>query len=193
MATSAINALESDEALAAAVGERVRQGPDLRGAHDAYRALYQRHARLLLAFLAARVHPNDVEDVHQAVWERVWQHLPDSFRGGNFKAWLYRIARNYLLDQGRRRPSETVADVEFLADERQGSPVDRLLDQERTRALERCLEKLEDELAALVRARLDGQGYDEICARLGLPLHRAHRLFHSAKEQLQKCVEQALS
>ena len=145
------------------------------------------------AFLAARVHANDVEDVHQAVWERVWQHLPDGFRGGNFKAWLYRIARNYLLDQGRRRPTETVADAEFLADERQPSPLERLLDEERKRALERCLGKLEGELAALVRARLGGEGYEEICARLGWPLHRAHRLFHSAKEQLHTCVERALS
>ena len=34
----------------------------------------------------------EFEDLHQKVWVRVWGHLPDGFRGGNFRAWLFQVA-----------------------------------------------------------------------------------------------------
>ena len=56
--------------------------------------------------------------------------------------------------------------------------------------LTRCLSRLQVELADLVRSRLSGESYDDICARLSLPPARAHKLFHTAKAQLTTCVEQ---
>src|SRR5262245_24161416 len=72
-------------------------------ARNACEELYVRHARRLLAFLSARVHGSDLEDIHQGIWERVWERLPDGFHGGNFRAWLFQIARNYLIDHSRKR------------------------------------------------------------------------------------------
>src|SRR5438105_2887060 len=89
MATNLPDNDPSDEQLAATLAQREQSGQALRAAQDAFRDLYQRHARKLLAFLAARVHRNDLEDVHQEVWERIWKHLPEGFHGGNFRAWLY--------------------------------------------------------------------------------------------------------
>ena len=66
------------------------------------------------------------------------------------------------------------------------------LEQERKEALERCLKALKSELAELVRARLGGDSYTEICGRLGLRPEQAHKLFHQAKAQLKTCVEGAL-
>lgn len=180
-----------DEDLAAHIVLRGRSEEYLETARDACRQLYLRHARGLLAFLAARVRSADLEDRHQAIWERVWQRLPDSFRGGNFRAWLYKVARNYVIDQGQKRHAESLVD-ENLPDRRHDLPDEALLERERQLVLARCLEKLEGTLAELVRARLAGESYDALCQRLGLAPERAHKLFHQAKAQLRTCVEGGL-
>jgi RNA polymerase sigma-70 factor (ECF subfamily) len=181
----------TDEDLATRIGLRVESAQALRAARDACTLLYQRHARKLLAFLATRVGRDDLEDVHQEVWERVWQHLPRSFRGGNFRAWLYQITRNYLIDRSRRRQLERLEDSSALPETRRRPPDELLIDQERLAILKQCLQRLGEVAAGLVQARLAGESYADICARLDLKPERAHRLFHQAKEQLQKCVERA--
>ena len=184
------NAVPSDESLAEAVAGRDESGGALQAARDACEMLYRRHARLLLAFLAARVKRSDLEDTHQAIWELVWQRLPGGFHGGNFRAWLYRVARNLVIDLARKKRPELYGeqqpDVEGPAG---GGPEEA----ERSAVLRGCLERLPAEWAALVRARLGGESYDEICPRLGLKPERAHKLFHQAKEQLQACVQRALT
>ncbi len=57
----------------------------------------------------------------------------------------------------------------------------------------RCLEKLEAQIVELVRSRLAGEGYPEICKRLEINARRAHMLYHKASKQLQTCVERELS
>lgn len=181
----------SDEQLAEVIARRGPSGGSAGAARAAFEQLYHRHARLLLAFLAGRAGRNDVDDIHQEVWQRVWHRLPDAFRGGDFRAWLYQIARNALIDLGRKKRPEALGDDEALADARVSLPVERLLEQERAEILRRCLERLGPEAAALVRARLGGDSYPEICRRLSMKPERAHKLFHLAKDQLQTCVERA--
>ena len=57
---------------------------------------------------------------------------------------------------------------------------------------ERCLKRLQSEFADLVRARLAGESYSDICGRLRLRPEQAHKLFHVAKAQLKTCVESVL-
>jgi RNA polymerase sigma factor (sigma-70 family) len=178
----------TDEQLAGRA--RLRGPEDLQQAQDACRELYRRHARPLLAFLAARVPRPDLEDAHHEVWVRVWQHLPTRFDGSHFRGWLYAIARNLVADRARSRPP--AADLpEDQPDSHQGRPDEVLIEQERRRILEDCLKKLDAVLAEVIRGRLGGEGYPDLCARLGLAAERAHKLFHTAKAQLQDCVGRA--
>jgi RNA polymerase sigma factor (sigma-70 family) len=180
----------TDEQLAEIVARR-DQVDSWKPARDACAQLYSRHARALLAFLAARVLRSDLEDLHQAVWERVWQHLPTGFHGGNFRSWLYQLTRNYLIDQSRKkRPDEFGEDAQPV-DVRGSRPEQTAIREEEMAILGRCLERLDERSAAVVRARLAGEGYDVICARLSLSMEVAHKVFHRAKEQLQSCVGSA--
>jgi RNA polymerase sigma factor (sigma-70 family) len=183
-----------DEELAAIIGRRGRSIQAMSLAHAAMETLYIRHARPLRSFLAARVIPSaDTDDVHQVVWQHVWSHLPNGFQGGNFRAWLYRIARNAAIDHGRKMRPDLVDDLETRPDPRGESPEAGLDEQARKDALSQCLAKLEAGLIALVRARLAGRSYEEINQELGLAPRRAHKMYHGAKKQLQTCVERALS
>ena len=182
----------SDEELAAEIARRDASERAFRTARDAFEGLYHRHAPLLLAFLSSRVHASDRDDLHQDIWQRVWAFLPAQFQGGNFRAWLHQIARNAIIDLGRKKRPAHLGDPLTLVDGRSDPARSLLLEQERKDALERCLEALRSELAALVRARLGGDSYTDICGRLGIRPEQAHKLFHQAKAQLKTCVEGAL-
>ena len=56
---------------------------------------------LLRAFLLARVARSEVDDLDQLAWLRVWKSLPDA-DPGPFRAWLFQIARNALIDHSRK-------------------------------------------------------------------------------------------
>lgn len=182
----------SDEQLAAVVAKREESDANRLRAQDAYGALYERHGRRLMAFLATRVPRSDLDDVSQEVWQRVWLYLPKQFTGGNFRAWLHQIARNHLIDRSRRKRTDQLGEEVQYSDPKAEQPGERLLGEERERVLESCLERLGDKMEALVRARLTGDDYDDICTRLGIPTGQVYKLFHQAKSQLATCVERAL-
>jgi RNA polymerase sigma factor (sigma-70 family) len=186
----------TDEQLAVTFQSALRQ------ADGAFWQLHERHAPRLLAFLRTRSGPRaDAEDVHQEVWLRVWRNLPTRFRGDNFRAWLYEIARNCGIDVARKsnRERQTVPfdDAQPLPAEWSQPPAGQISEEqerreERKNALRRGLRELEGrdpDAAAVVRARMAGRGYEEICQELHLKPNEAHKLFHKAKEHLRGCAE----
>lgn len=182
----------ADEELAATAAERA----DGRAAKAAFSALYDRHARKLLAFLAGRLKENAVEDTAQEIWQKVWQSLPTAFRGGNFRAWLFTVARNAITDQLRRRRSEAIPEDGNLVDHRHRATDESMVEVELHDALAKCLQKLERldaNLADLVRSRVGGESYEAFCQRTGMPADKAYRAFHHAKAQLQACVDKQVS
>ena len=182
----------SDEQLAQQIQQREQSSSAMQRATNGFEALYQRHSRLLLAFLASRVSKSDLEDVHQSVWQKIWQYLPKQFKGGNFRAWMYQIARNHLIDLSRKRKPEELAETADPVDE-SASPDASLVDEERQQILESCLQKLQDDMAQIVRRRLSGEDYNAICSQMDIKAARAHKLFFQAREQLTGCVQKEMT
>jgi RNA polymerase sigma-70 factor (ECF subfamily) len=181
----------ADEHLADQIVHQKDSAEALQAAQSAFDQLYRRHAPRLVGFLSARVKRSDLDEVHQEVWLRVWERLPRSFHGGDFAAWLYQTTRHYLIDRSRKkRPLSLGADADVADD--QPAPDEVLVEEERHAALARGLGQLEERAAELVRSRLAGQSYEEICPRLGLKPETAHKMFYQAKAALKACVEEAL-
>ena len=188
--------VETDERLARVVAARDESAGTADAARDACRELYDRHARKLLAFLAGRVRPGAVEDIAQEIWQKVWQSLPTAFHGGSFRAWLYTIARNCVTDHLRRKQPEAIPEEGNIADYRRPPADEELAETELRDALAWCLqelERLDPQLAELVRARMSGESYDEFCSRSSMPAEKAYRAFHHAKARLQACVEKKVN
>jgi RNA polymerase sigma-70 factor (ECF subfamily) len=187
------NSVETtDDELAAECGRRDESSIAREQAEAAFRALYDRHAKRLLAFLGGRVSTAMLDDIHQDVWAKVWQAVPNGFRGGNFRAWVHQIARNVVIDSQRKRQSVSLEEEGELIDHRQWDHA-MSVEAERRDALARCLQKLERadaQVADLVRSRVAGESYDAYCGRTGMAADKAYRAFHQAKAQLQACVEQ---
>src|SRR5580698_3183475 len=91
----------SDEALYA----RVKQGEI-----EAFDELYARHASRLYGFLRAQVPTRaDAEDlVHEAVLATL-ESGEVVFDRGSFRTWLYRIARNRVLNRARSQVRKKAA------------------------------------------------------------------------------------
>jgi RNA polymerase sigma-70 factor (ECF subfamily) len=187
--SAAADSTPSDDEWAWIISKRDQSPSMLQAAQAAFRELYQRHAPGLLAFLASRCQRSDLEDTHQEIWRRIWEFLPRDFRGGQFRAWLFQIARYYLIDRSRKRNPERLPEDHDVRDDTALLPDEAAIAKEYQELLARCLKKLTAEMEALVRARLAGESYAEICDRLAIKQERLHKLFHTAKEQLQSCVE----
>jgi RNA polymerase sigma-70 factor (ECF subfamily) len=76
-----------------------------RGDHTAFAALHDRFAARLYRFVRFRVgDASDAEDVVQRVFLKVIEALPRyEERGTPFAAWLFRLARNTVIDHVRTR------------------------------------------------------------------------------------------
>jgi RNA polymerase sigma-70 factor (ECF subfamily) len=72
------------------------------GDTDALTALYDLYAPHIFRYAFTIVRNSDTaEDVVSEAFLRAWTHLP-TFRGTNFRAFLYKIARNYAFDVLRK-------------------------------------------------------------------------------------------
>lgn len=151
-------------------------------------ALYDEHARLLLAWLATRVSRSDLEDVHQEIWTKVWAKKARSFQGGNFRAWLFTVARNHLHDRREKKPATPLLDDPEAAqiDPRQQPAIGIVIDRERHDRLVAFIDLLPDVRRRVMRARLEGADYESIAAALGITTSQAHSHFFAAKRQLQE-------
>jgi len=194
MVTNLDTAPRSDAEMARIVASRDSSPKAMIEAQETLGHLYQRHGSKLLAFLSTRVRRSDLDDIHQEIWSRVWSRLPEGFDGKDFRGWLFKIARNLLVDRSRKKHPAPLEDhVENLVDPLGNRPDARLIDEERRAALKRCLEQLDARSRELVQRRLGGEDYPAICQRLGLTSAMAHRIFHEAKNRLKNCLERALT
>jgi len=157
--------------------------------------LYERYHRQLFRFLFNMTRQKELsEDMVQNVFLRILKY-PDGFMGfGEFKMWMYHIARNALYDHFRkvkRTPAHT--DVKEFEEKLEGEHhTDSQLEKEQElRTLERAMGKLSDEnRELLILCRFQELKYDEIARILntteGAIKVRVHRALIQLKSNYLK-------
>jgi RNA polymerase sigma-70 factor (TIGR02960 family) len=113
-----------------AAGEDPRVAAARAGDEAAFGTLAERHRRELHVHCYRMLASfEEAEDVVQETYLRAWRALDTFERGGNLRAWLYRIATNACLDAIRRR-SRRVPTLSSFAEVPWLQPYpDRLLDE----------------------------------------------------------------
>ena len=139
----------------------------------------------------------DAEDLFQDVWVRVIRHAA-RFNDVSFRAWLWKIARNLLIDFRRKRKPDVSLDA--TADEADNPLVDRLtasgagpakaveLDDMTERVM-RTVATLPDVQREVFLMRVQGDlSFSEIADTLEIPLNTALGRMHDAMGKLKKAL-----
>src|SRR5512146_1872308 len=90
------------------------------GDAEAYGLLYEQYAEVIFRYVHSHLERRlDAEDLTEEIFLRAWRALPKyDERGLPFSAFLFRIARNSLIDYYRQRKSvQSIEDVELQSHE----------------------------------------------------------------------------
>jgi len=148
--------------------------------HDDLKAILPR-LRIIARAMTRDVHAAD--DLVQEAVAKALAARASFTPGTNFGGWIYRILRNEFLSGVRRqRPTVDVADLPEGVLSRRPEQEERLV-----------AHRLEGELArlpahqreALVLVAIEGLGYDEVGARMGVPVGTAKSWVFRARRVLQ--------
>jgi RNA polymerase sigma-70 factor, ECF subfamily len=164
------------------------------GDKTALHSLYKETASQLFG-LALRILRNRelAEEIVQDSFVLVWRnaHTFDPSRGAAM-AWLGRIVRNRCIDVIRQRGRETPLDpasIERLEDP-VSSPADLAALSSDARRLHHCLEELEENPRKVLKlVYYEGMTYDEVAARLGVPLGTVKSWVRRSLIRLRGCLE----
>lgn len=161
---------------------------------DAFGELYERYAQRVFRFLYAHLDNRlDAEDLVGDVFLRVWRSLPKyQEQGVPFLAFLFRIARNALIDHYRRsgksKQNVSIDDITLRDGEPElGDTVTANLEHEELR--QTLGELREDYRTVLVLRFLSELSPDETAAVMGRSAGAVRVLQHRALAALRKLMD----
>ena len=141
--------------------------------------------------------PQSAEDAAQEAFINAYKAL-NRFRGGNFKAWLLRIATNACYDELRRRKRRPQSSLDEMTDENESFAFLRSPDEgpegaqqrmELVRAVEECLQGLpDDQRVTAVLCDVEGYDYNEIANITSVSLGTVKSRMNRARRKLRDCL-----
>lgn len=169
------------------------------GAFNCLVETYQRPVyNLCLRMLSA---PQAAEDATQEAFISAFRSL-DSFRGGSFRSWLFRIAANACYDEMRRRRSRAARSLDSGGGEENDRPLDvpdtglspdeHAENVELRQALRHALLELPHDQRLLVVLRdVQGFEYAEIAEITGTQLGTVKSRLNRARSRLRELLQES--
>jgi RNA polymerase sigma-70 factor (ECF subfamily) len=171
-----------------------------RGDRAAFEALVEKYKQPIVNLMGRMLGDAvEAEDLTQGVFVQVFRSAHRYRDSARFSTWLYTIARNLCLNELRRRsrhPAESLdathADdashpLHPIADARELSPPDRLLQQELEQKIQEALEALPpNQRLAVLLCRQEDVSYEEIARILDCSLSATKSLIHRGRETLKQ-------
>jgi RNA polymerase sigma-70 factor (ECF subfamily) len=160
----------------------------------AFGRLYERYMEQIYRYIYYRVSDRDeAEDLTETVFVKAWEALPRFRpRGATFRAWLYRIAHNAVIDRHRTRkevvPLEQAQD---WLDVEASSPEDAAEAAQETARLGAALSQLKPRLRQVILHRfVNGLSHDETAQVMGLRKGHVRVLQHRALRQMRDLLSE---
>ncbi len=163
---------------------------------DAFNRLVAIHQNAVYGFAMSLTRQHALaDDVTQETFISAFRSI-SKMRGGNFRAWLLRIARNKAYDhfrrQNRRRESSVDEDdAPFLATltDDNPSPHAVAVNSELREALEHCVGGLSDEhREVIVLIDVQGESYDDASAVCGVNIGTVKSRLNRARRRVRDCL-----
>ena len=130
------------------------------------------------------------EDAVQETFIKVYINLHRYNRSYTFGQWVYTIARNTFIDFVRRRQEDLPIDDRFAAPASSApTPEESVINLQQRTQIEHYLEQLSPRYRQLIVMRFfDEYSYEEIAAKLSLPLGTVKTQIHRAREQMCRLI-----
>lgn len=133
----------------------------------------------------------EAEDALQEIFVKVWRNAGKyQINGLSPMSWLITIARNHAIDRlrSRRASGGTLDEVADVADTAPGPEALAIAASEAGRVAD-CLGQLEkDRSDAVRRAYLEGETYQELSVRYGMPLNTIRTWLRRSLLKLRECL-----
>jgi RNA polymerase sigma-70 factor (ECF subfamily) len=184
-----------DDARDVAWMERIRNGDT-----EALRELIEAHQMRVIGTVARMMgNDSDAEEIAQQVFIRVWSSAARYKPTAKFTTWLFKITRNLVFNEFRRRkrhpttPIETDDYVLQASDPQSSSPDAALLDAELQSAIQKAIEALpEVQRMAIVLRRYNELPYEEIAEILEISVPALKSVLFRARAELRTRLQKYL-
>lgn len=174
-----------------------------RGDMAAFEQLVEAHQARVIGTVAQMLGSDaDAEDIAQQVFIRVWKNAARYQPTAKFTTWLFKITRNLVFNELRRRKRHPATALEREEEEHHFQAADlsapapdaSMLDAELQHAIQLAIDALpETQRMAIVLRRYEEMPYEEIGAVLGLSVPAVKSVLFRAraelKEKLRKYLE----
>ena len=158
------------------------------GDTEAFGDLYEIHLEAIYQYIYYRLsNRQDAEDLTEAVFLKAWQAIGD-FEHGNvpFRAWLYRIAHNTVVDHYRARKETQSIDMMTQLTDEQTHVEQQVSTREWSDQLAKVIRKLSPlHQHVLVLRFINGLSHAEVAEILGRRVESIRVLQHRALKELQ--------
>lgn len=161
---------------------------------EAFSALYVRYVEEIGRFCRLRLHDEEAaRDATQQIFAQALAGLPRYRETGQFRAWLYTIARHVLANHARDRRITLPLDAAMQAIDPDSTPEETAAAAwDRRRVLE-AVARLPDDQRTAVELRLAGLKGDEVAAVMGRSHDAVKKLQLRALEKLRQDLGANLS
>jgi RNA polymerase sigma-70 factor (ECF subfamily) len=134
----------------------------------------------------------EAEDALQEIYVKVW-HNAGRYRSNGLSpmTWLITISRNHAIDRLRARRARRTSPIEDGAEIADGAmnPEEAAIASSTRGRIRECLETLAPDRAdAIRRAYLDGEAYNDLAARYGVPLNTIRTWLRRGLLKLRECL-----
>lgn len=164
-----------------------------KGDENAFAELYRRHLNAIHVYIGRRVTGDfEAEDLTQIVFMKAWQALKNYQPAtAPFRAWLYRIAHNTVVDYYRTQKETVQWDDMFIVVDSTSAPERILLETERLEAVHNAVETLNPSYRDVIKHRfIYDRDYAETAEALDRNINNVRVLQHRALGALRRTLHQ---
>ena len=165
------------------------------GDHEAFRLIFERHARPVLGFLYGLVGQRDLaEELTQETFVRAYRKLKQLRDDSKFSTWLFGISRNVAREALRARQRDNYdltgdRNSTQREDLSSVSPSDRLLGKELNIAMRTALGLLDEDKRLVFTLKVFQQrSYQEIAEITGYSLAKVKTDLHRARGEMRRRI-----
>ena len=171
---------------------RIREG-DM----DAFRVLVETHQARVIGTISKMLGSDaESEDLAQQVFIRVWKSAPRYRPTAKFTTWLFRITRNLVFNELRRRRHfvDQTEEISEATERAEKEPDQVLLEEELQLAIQDAINRLpESQRMAIILRRYEEMPYEEIAKVMGTTVPAVKSILFRARAELRQRLAKYLA